>query len=171
MKSNNKILKLTIPYFLKKNFIFNKYYQANINDLFVGLLSISSRNPVYKSIFETPHYTFAKKTIFGINLKDTSEYKSYKHYSMINAHACSEKKFIKLIENIVENSYDWENKPILVFKNWRRPLPLNRLDVADGFHRLAILAALDQKLIKVGLLKYKHDILTRLKKNIYTSNN
>jgi len=158
---------LVLPEFLSSDFYFDQFITVNIEKLYVGLLSASDGKVMYLPIFKTPHYHFAKNAISGGAAGPITGYESYKDYAYRNRHMCSEEEFIELIENMRTHGYDWQNKPIFVFRHWSRPFPIGRWDVADGFHRLAILAALGEKKVKVGILRYKHSFIERLKRRLY----
>ena len=152
-----------LPKFVNNEFKFNCFSIVKIENIYVGLKPIYISKPIYTSIYKTPHYAFAKQIISGQKVDQQTGYSDYKHYSQINKTSCSEEKYCDLIDSFLKTGYDWQQNPILVFKNWRRPVPFNRWDVADGFHRLAILAALDFQIINVGLLKYKFNYTHRAK--------
>jgi hypothetical protein len=153
-----------IPEFLMSEFIFDDFDYVDVKNLYVGLLSISENCVIYVPVHKTPHYVFARNVIFNEKTHSISGYEHYKHYSEKNPDACSEKRYISLIKDIANNGYDWKNRPILVFQNWRRPFPRARKDVADGFHRLAVLAALGENKVCVGTLRYKHNVVCRMKR-------
>lgn len=162
--------RLVLPEFLSSDFYFGQYITVKIEKLYVGLVSSSNRGVIYLSIFKTPHYHFAKNVISGGAAGLITGYESYKDYAYRNRHMLmlSEEEFIQLIENIRTNGYDWKNKPIFVFRHWSRPFPIGRWDVADGFHRLAVLAALGEKSVKVATLRYKKTIFKRVVNRIIT---
>ncbi|MES9902108.1 MAG: hypothetical protein ABW168_05425 [Sedimenticola sp.] len=158
---------MTLPDFLLKDFIASEYRTISIDNLYVGVVSGTNNRIVYKQIFDTPHYIFVKSKInVDYDYNESNQNTSYKAYSDNNAHACSEDNFIELITKIKDQDYDWQNSPILVFKHWSKLIPFNRWYVADGFHRLAILAALNKRNIKVHTLKYKLNIFQRFLKRV-----
>ena len=165
LKSNS--IRGEIPKFLAPDLCFDAFDLINISNLYVGLRPITGGRTVYVLVFKAPHYVFARNVLFKEDLYPVSGYQSYRQYSEINQRGCSEKQFVGLIKDITDNGYDWENRPILVFRNWRRFFPLGRWDVADGFHRLAVLAALGEKNIKVGTLRYKHNAVARAKRFMF----
>lgn len=156
-----------IPKFLAPDLCFNAFELINISNLYVGLRPVSGGRVFYVLVFKTPHYVFARNVLLKENIYPVSGYRSYRQYSEINPRTCSEKQFVGLIKDITENGYDWKNRPILVFRHWRRLFPLGRWDVADGFHRLAVLAALGEKKIKVGTLRYKYNAGARVKRCLF----
>jgi hypothetical protein len=156
-----------IPEFLATEFCFDAFDLINISNLYVGLRPVSGGRVVYVLVYKTPHYVFARNVLFKEDLYSVSGYRSYKQYSEINLRTCSEKQFVGLIKDITDNGYDWKNRPILVFRHWSRLFPLGRWDVADGFHRIAVLAALGEKNIKVGTLRYKYNAGARVKRRLF----
>jgi len=156
------MVQFMLPNFLSDKFKIESLKLVNIDCLYVGLLGRNTNRIRYVSIKKTPHYYFVKNFIDDENMSYDSERLSYGDYSEINSDACSVDDFIKLIENIMSNGYIYKESPICVFKHWSRPLPVWRLDVADGFHRLAVLAALGETKIMVCKLKYKNNIISRL---------
>ena len=151
-----------IPSFLENSFRIHKYRTVEIDNLFVGLLAMQGAGISYVKIYDTPHYIFAKHVISGEPIEANHGYRSYDHYASINQSARTEKEFIKLIESISEISYDHKKRPVLVFRTWRRMYPLNRWEVADGFHRLAILAALGHERLTVATLRPKYTVVKRI---------
>lgn len=138
---------------------------VNVNCLYVGLVDINSGQLTYDLITNTPHYYFAQSIIYNNKKLDVgcSSYLNYGHYFKINPkNASSPKQFIKLTKKIIDEGYDFRNYPVLVYRHWSRPFPLRRLDVVDGFHRLAIQAALGETKIMVCKLKYKQSFYIRL---------
>lgn len=152
---------LDLPEFLKSTYISSDRCTVHINRLYVGLLSISGGLVNYVHVYDTPHYTFVRQILEGDVKGSISGYRDYDNYRSIHSHACSNEAFRKLIISIEKNGYDYENRPILVFRSWRRPWPLNRWNVADGFHRLAVLAAMGERYIHVATLKQKKNIFHR----------
>lgn len=152
---------MDLPEFLKVDFIFYRYEKINVKNLYASLIK-KSGNVKFCTIYETPHYIFVRHFLYGENTYVISDYDSYQDYESTNIKACNEHEFIQLIKSIEINGYDWENNPILVHRNWKRLVPLGRWDIADGFHRLAILTALGENDIMVGTLRYKNNILKRL---------
>ncbi|MDB2389803.1 ParB/RepB/Spo0J family partition protein [Alphaproteobacteria bacterium] len=151
-----------LPYFLD-DFIFSDYRVVKLENIYIGY-AYPNNTTQYKSIFSTPHFKLAKY-LCNPNEEDLNLLKQdYKQYHSNSDESEKLKKFMNLIFEIQSNGYNWKDTPILVLRNWRRPLPLNRYDVADGFHRLAILAALGYEDIKVARLHYKMSILKRFAK-------
>lgn len=151
-----------IPFFLRKDFNFDKILNIKIDNIYVGLCSPSSSSVSYVSVYRTPHYVFARNVLFNEEIYPVHGYRSYKHYSDINPRVCSEGQYVSLLDSIVDSGYDWEKKPILVFRHWKRLFPFSRWDVADGFHRLAVLAALGEKSLNVGILRSNKFVSTRI---------
>jgi len=116
----------------------------------------------YLPVVETPHYIYVLHEQFGAPLRHMHGYKDYSQYLSIHPQSHSEEQFRQLIKDIRTNGYDWKNQPILVFRHWSRPLHMNRWDVADGFHRLAILTALGESSVIVGTLKAKKSMFKRV---------
>ena len=137
---------------------------VNVSSLRVGLIDLHSGCIRYIPVNITPHYYFVKSVINNEKELEMGScgYLNYNHYSEVNSKTSPPDQFIELTNKIIEGGYDYTNYPILVFRNWRRPLPKWRLDVADGFHRLAILAAQGETKIMVCKLKYKNNIVSRL---------
>ncbi len=153
--------KIELPSFLENTYHFKDYRVVDIYCLYVGLLSVNSDKTKYVSIFETPHFMFANYIIHGTLVKAVHGYKDYLHYRSIHQQSHTEEGFKQLIENIMTVGYDYEKKPILVFRYWKRLLPIGRWDVADGFHRLAVLAALGKQKIRVATIVNNINILHR----------
>tara|TARA_B100000787_G_C16088785_1_gene247922 strand:+ start:280 stop:786 length:507 start_codon:yes stop_codon:yes gene_type:complete len=160
----NKIKKITIPIFLKKDFIFSHFKAVNIDRIYVGLINSNLGKIKYINIKKTPHYYFVCDYL-GIKNKHEESVISYCDYIKSNPlDLKSKQKFIELINLINKNGYNFKESPILVFKTFKRPFPFGRFDVADGFHRLSILAALDSDNVNVAVIKRKQSIFMRLKK-------
>lgn len=153
---------MIIPEYLEKDFRIYDHRIVDINSLNVGL-HLMSGQVKYVSVIDTPHYMFVRNILKGDGVQIVHGYKNYAQYISLYSPSASINRFIKLIESIQVNGYDSKNKPILVFRNWRRPWPINRWDVADGYHRLAVLAALGERFIKVGTLQYKKNMAERLR--------
>jgi hypothetical protein len=166
MQSEPIRVQCEIPEFLMSEFCFDDFDLVDIINLYVGLVSVSGDCVVYVPVYNTPHYVFVRNVIYNEDICPAAGYQNYKHYLKTNPSACSERQFMRLIKDITDNGYDWKNRPILVFRNWRRYFPRGRRDVADGFHRLAVLAALGENKIKVGVLRYQHNVLSRMKKRL-----
>lgn len=156
------IKKISIPDFLKKDFYFSHFRVVNINKIYVGIINSKSRKIEYVNIKKTPHYNFVLNFIgvYRISKSGTTDYNRYIK-SNLSEHR-SEQKFINLIESMDNNGYQYDESPILVFKSLKRAFPLGRFDVADGFHRLAILAALNSTNIKVAILKRRQNVFLRI---------
>jgi hypothetical protein len=152
-------MKPVIPNFLY-NFKLIGYKNVEISNLYVGLLS-NKHSLDYVNIEKTPHHKLAKSYIFNSLNKDELK-KEYINYLKIQSTSHAIGKFENLINDIKNNGYNFEESPILVWRHWSRPLPLNRLDVADGFHRLAILSALGYSKINVAVIKRKENFLKRI---------
>jgi len=149
----------SLPLFLQKQFEIGELANIHIDDIFVAVKSSSLKTITYTSIYSTPHYFFIKNY-----LKNESRLtidNSYQKYTVDNSDACSSEDFIHLADSINNNGYSHEFKPIYVFKHWTRALPFGRFDVADGFHRLAIIAVLGHTTVTVCKLKYKYNIFFR----------
>jgi len=162
----NKVKKIIIPTFLKKYFIFSHFKVVNIDRLYVCLINSNLGNIKYVNIKKTPHYYFVCEYL-GIKNKHEENTINYNDY--INSNPLdprSKEKFIQLIDSINKNGYNFKELPILVFKTIKRPLPYGRYDVADGFHRLSILTALDSKNVNVAVIKRRQSIFMRLKKRL-----
>ena len=151
---------LILPYFLD-DFNFSGYRVVKLENLYIGYV-YPNNTTQYISIFSTPHYKLARY-LCNPNEDDLNRLKhDYKQYHSNSNESERLKNFMNLIFEIKSNGYNWKDSPILVWRNWRRPLPINRYDVADGFHRLAILAALGNKEIFVAKINYKKSIFQRL---------
>ena len=151
-----------MPLFLKDNFILQDYRIVHIDDLFVGLAPISGGNAFYVKITQTPHYMFVRSKLFGEPGKPAHGYLDYAHYVSVNPRNDAVKSFSTLIESIKDSGYDSAINPIFVFRSWRRLFPLKRWDVADGFHRLAVLAALGKNAVPVVTLRSNKSIAERI---------
>jgi hypothetical protein len=152
-------------YYKTNKYEADRLEMVNVDSLRVGLIDINSGHVSYILINKTPHYYFAKSIIDSEKKLDVggSGYLNYNHYYEVNPkNASTPKQFIELTKKIIEDGYDFTNYPVLVYRHWSRPFPLRRLDVVDGFHRLAILAALGETEIMVCKLKYKHSFILRL---------
>ena len=156
-----------LPRFLSVEFKLGDYKEVPISCLRVGLIGNSANNIKYVSIENTPHYSFALNFIHNLNTQKTFEYLSYECYVEAHPSTCSSEQFIDLIHKIKKNGYNSKSNPIMVFRHWSRPFPLKSLDVADGFHRLAILAALGKTKIRVCKLEYKYNIFLRIFRKLY----
>ena len=151
-----------LPLHLEKTFRIRGYCTVELDNLFVGLSLLHGAGISYVRIRDTPHYIFARHVIHGEPAKANHGYSNYAHYASINDGVCAEQEFTKLIWSISDDPYDHKKSPILVFRTWRRVLPLNRWDVADGFHRLAALAALGQEELTVATLRQRKTLVERL---------
>tara|TARA_B110000977_G_scaffold186312_1_gene252095 strand:- start:174 stop:674 length:501 start_codon:yes stop_codon:yes gene_type:complete len=152
-----------IPSFIKKNFYVFSYQIIDINKLFVQVINSKTGKIKYLNIKKTPHYFLALDYLKTSKIIDAHGYKKYQNYIKSNPDdPRSIAKFESLINSIKTNGYNFEESPILVFNTLKRPLPLGRYDVADGFHRLSILAAIGIKNINVAVLKRKQSFITRL---------
>lgn len=155
-----------IPSHLEKTFQIREYRTVQINNLFVGLSLLHGAGVSYVKIHDTPHYLYARHVIHGEPIESNHGYSDYQHYASVNDGACTEYEFFKLIQSISKNSYDHNECPILVFRTWRRQFPLNRWDIADGFHRLAVIAALDQARLTVATLRQRITFVERLARKL-----
>lgn len=151
---------MALPDFLN-NFDVDDYELLKIEQIFVGELGQDGKIS-YVSIFGTPHYEFASAIYAGSTGKLQFARGRYLEYLKIQETAHSPLKFEQLCSSMRRDGYDWRVYPILVFTDLRRPFPLFRRDVADGFHRLAALAALGYENINVLRLKRKDNIFQRL---------
>lgn len=147
-----------IPNFLD-DFKFKEIKKVEISNLFVGLLS-KNNSIDYVRIKNTPHHKFAQSYIFDSSNKEELK-NEYINYLNIQPTEHSVEKFESLIDNIKINGYDFKTTPILVWRHWTRPLPLKRYDVADGFHRLAVLSALGYLNICVTMIEKKDNVYKR----------
>ena len=162
-----KIKKISLPSFINKFFYSFKLKRVKIENLFVGLNNSKTRKTEYINIKNTPHYFFALKYIESRNIPPLNDFIIYQDYIDSNPEDPRSKvKFLSLIDSIMKNGYNFEESPILVFYSFKRPFPFQRWDVADGFHRLAILAALGNENIKVLILKRRQSVFMRLKKRL-----
>ena len=128
-------------------------------NFFVGLNNSKLNDIKYINVRESPHY-FSVLEYLNNNNKNFTHYNKYIKLNPNDPR--SDINFIKLINSIKANGYNFRESPILVFKSYKRPLPFGRYDVADGFHRLAILAALDVNKLNIAVLKRNKSILNRL---------
>ena len=152
-----------LPDFLYKCFKFSSFRNVNLDIIFVGLLPIGGGRAKYVPVTETPHFMLARYILLGESIETVRGYKDYAHYIAVNPRINAENNFSKLIKSIRDIGYDPEKGPILVFRSWRRLFPLKRWDVADGFHRLAILAAIGERSVLVGELRTKRSLIRRLR--------
>lgn len=155
------ILNVDLPPSLARVFSADSCLLADIDHLFVCLWLREGDRKAYVPIVETPHYAFVRQVLTGESLWPAREYDSYAQYIRLHPHPCTEEQFIELIESFRTSGYDAQARPILVFRSWRRPLPLARWDVADGFHRLAVLAAMGERLVQVATLQQRGNALSR----------
>jgi len=162
MKNNT----VNIPNFLNENFYFSHFKVLNIDRLYVGLKDSNIGNIKYVNIKKTPHYYFVCEYLGTQNKhkENIIDYNDYIRSTTLDPR--SKSKFIELINSINKNGYDFKESPILVFNTLKRPFPFGRFDVADGFHRLSILAALNTINIKVAVVKQNQSIFRRLKKRL-----
>ncbi|HRS10915.1 MAG TPA: ParB/RepB/Spo0J family partition protein [Sedimentisphaerales bacterium] len=142
-----------LPVFLADRYQFHDYRVISMHRLYVGLLPTSGHKPTYVSVIRTPHYAFARQVLTGEAAAPVAGYDDYQQYASRHRRTSSPRAFEDLIASIRTNGYDAEEHPILVFRFWRRPWPLTRWDVADGFHRLAVLAAMGETKVRVATLK------------------
>ena len=152
-------------YYKTNKYEADRLEMVNVDSLRVGLIDINSGHVSYILINKTPHYYFAKSIIDSEKKFDIGgyDYLNYNHYFEVNPkNASTPEQFIELTKKIIEQGYDFTNFPVLVYRHYSRPLPLWHLDVVDGFHRLAVLAALGETEIMVCKLKYKHSFIARL---------
>lgn len=151
-----------LPSFLETEFYFHGYRDVKTSKLYVGLIPLRGDRCRYVRVESTPHYYFVRQYLFGEGAEPVSGYRDYEQYLEAHSLESSEEKFVRLIEDISSNGYDWENRPVFVFRHWSRFLPFGRWDVADGFHRLAVLSALGEEVIKAGILHPKRSIGSRI---------
>lgn len=151
----------SLPAFLQSTFQLDRFCTINITYLRVGVKQLVSGKIRYVSVDETPHYMFVRYILQGTQPTAAQGYRDYTHYISVHPHSCTEEAYRELIASIKDNGYDSENQPILVFRWWRRPWPPGRWDVADGFHRLAVLAALGEQSITVRKLRPRKNIVRR----------
>lgn len=151
-----------MPAFLADRFQFRDYRLVPMRRLYIGLLPPTGGRAVYVPVTETPHYAFALKILTGRVIPPVGGYQDYEHYTSLNPKACTAGAFGELIESIKTNGYDSTGRPILVFRIWRRPWPPVRWDVADGFHRLAVLAAIGEETVLVGTLRARSSLCRRV---------
>lgn len=156
-----------VPDFLP-GFVFVAYRLVSIHMLYVGLLNVNKGEVKYVSVYQTPHYLYAKRAIDRGLSCDVAQSQSYPNYRKIHPQSHSVERFDSLIQSMLKTGYDAETSPILVFRHWRRVVPFGRWDVADGFHRLAILAAMGEQKVVVGLLKRRNQMHKRLINKIIT---
>lgn len=142
-----------LPAFLADRYEFHDDRVVSMRHLYVGLLPARGRKAIYVSIVSTPHYAFARQILTGETAGPVAGYADYQGYASRHPRTCSARVFEDLIASIKTNGYDAEERPILVFRFWRRPWPPTRWDVADGFHRLAVLAAMGETRVRVATLK------------------
>ena len=160
---------IMIPEFLARRFIIDGLRVVDVDRLYVGLLPLAGSAINYVSIYDTPHFLFVRHILHGAPVQPISEYVDYSHYITVHSHPCTEQHFRELITSIVRNGYDKTNKPIMVFRSWRRLWSPTRWDVADGFHRLAILAAMGERSIQVVTLQQRKNIFQRVADRIIRS--
>ena len=152
----------TIPSFLERTFRVHDRRIVDIDRLYVGVRPPEGGAARYQPVNATPHYKFARHVLTGAPVESACGYDSYAQYASLHIHQGTEEQFVQLIEGVRTNGYDVENKPILVYRLWRRPWPPTRWDVADGFHRAAVLAALGQQRVTVVTLRQKKRLHRRL---------
>ncbi|MDC0006033.1 ParB/Srx family N-terminal domain-containing protein [Gammaproteobacteria bacterium] len=131
------------------------FLQLPLKKLYVGLRAKNSDVINYVSVRDTPHFFFVKNFLEGTPISSVHGYEDYSQYLAAYWHPLDEDSFKNLIISIRENGYDADTKPILVVRSIRTPLPLGRYQVLDGFHRLAILAALGHHTVKVFRMRKK----------------
>tara|TARA_B110000114_G_scaffold185225_1_gene231379 strand:- start:1391 stop:1930 length:540 start_codon:yes stop_codon:yes gene_type:complete len=164
LKVKNNSKQINIPSFIETNFIFSCVKSVKIRKVYIGLTDTNSKKIRYVNIKSTPHYKFACDYLKNKYKINESRYVNYIKSNPKDFR--STEKFIKLIDSFNKSGYNYEEFPVLVFKTLKRPFPFGRFDVADGFHRLSILAALGYENINVAVLKRKQSIFTRLKKKL-----
>lgn len=130
---------IIIPEYLNE-YKFKKFRNINIDKIYVG--QYLNNFIKYVNVRNTSHYNFANKYLSGnLNQFDIDKYQKY---ILSNNQDHEVDNFIKLIEAIKNNEFDFVKHPILVFKNIRLPLYFvsGKFCVLDGFHRISILSAL-----------------------------
>lgn len=152
---------LDLPPSVERIFAMDGFRSVDIGHLFVCLWLPQGNRKAYVPIVGTPHYAFVRQVLTGQAAWPARGYDSYAQYIRLHPHPCTEERFMQLIDSFKENGYDAQTRPILVFRSWRRPWPLARWDVADGFHRLAVLAAMGERCVQVATLQQKGNVLTR----------
>lgn len=146
------------------------FLQVPLKKLYVGLRAKDSDAINYVSVRDTPHFFFVKNFLEGTPISSVHGYDDYSQYLATYWHqihwvesllrkTLNEDSFKNLITSIRENGYDADTKPILVVRENRRPLPLGRYQVLDGFHRLSVLAAMGHQTVKVCRMRKKRFFL------------
>lgn len=144
-------------------FIDRDFYSCGYIHVFISQLNVRlAGSSQYINVKCTPHYIFVRNVLYGEAIVPINDYKDYKDYIKNHWHPCDEKKFIDLIYEIKEKGYECDKSPILVYRSIRRLWPLDRYDVVDGFHRLAILEAIGLRNIKVLRVKQRKNFYYRL---------
>ncbi len=140
---------IIVPQFLQNKYEVRKTKSLRVSSLYVGLCVGGVNGVDYCSVYNTPHFQFAKAAVVDGNENSTKHYKNYREYAANYKAACTEVEFDQLVRSIVKNGYDSNRFPILVWRYWRN---FYFWSVADGFHRLAILAALGELKVVCGVL-------------------
>lgn len=137
----------------------NKYREIKILETKVAL-RINDQNIKWIDIQDSPHYYFVQNHINKTNEYSSKNILTYEQYYKNNWTNRSPEYFRDLIDEIILN-YDYKRNPISVFKGIRPFKNIGYWSVVDGFHRIAILSALNIKVFKAKAYKRKNPSLIR----------
>jgi len=143
----------------KNLYLENSYRKIKISET-KAALRISDNKIKYVKIKETPHYSFVKKYLFNEDLEEKYNMSYEDYYDKKRTHL-SKEEFINLINSISEKYNNEE--PIILYKGIDDLKNIKYWKIVDGFHRIAILSALNKKTIKARVYRrLKPNIIYRL---------
>lgn len=160
-QERKKFSSLAIQSHIRRTHSSVSFLQLPLNKLYVGLRAKNSDVINYVNVRDTPHFFFVKNFLEGSPISSVHGYENYSEYLAEYWHPLNEDSFKNLIISIRENGYDADTRPILAVRSIRTPLPLGRYQVLDGFHRLAILAALGHHTVKVCRMRKKRRFMIK----------
>ena len=157
---------MELPEFLQHEFVPGPHRVVPIERLRVALRCPDRSSLRYVAVQATPHYGFARHILGESSTPNVPHYPDYDAYVAQHGGGAGTDDFRALVGSIRDNGYDGRRHPILVFRHWRRRIPRGRWDVADGFHRLAVLAALDYERVEVQTLGHARSPLARIRRRL-----
>ena len=147
--SNKLKIKNKKPY--SDLYLDDKYRKIKISKTKFAL-RISDQSIKLIDIYNSPHYYFVKNYINKTDkypIKNILTYEQYYENKWTNR---SPEYFKELVDDI-SDYFDYKRDPIIVFKGIRPIKNIGSWVVVDGFHRIAILAALNNKAFKAKALR------------------
>lgn len=150
-----------IPEFIDQNYYICHIRYIKIDDIFVKVSNKNDAFGLYKSIVETPHFSYVQSILKGSSDQGACGYLDYDDYNKRNGHSTDSKRFNELLNSIQLNGYLTEKSFILVARH--RLWPFYRKYLAlDGAHRLAILKSLGLNHVNVLFLRRKQSMRKRI---------